>query len=177
MSARVAEVPSSAEREFTIDLPVTTEWANVEQLRSSVDKLVQLFSQDEGAGHSVSLVAAELAENAIKYGHWTAEPRVLRVRIWGQYPQAHVAVESPVGPDGVVPAALVSTLSFLQGFPTPLEAYQAKISARAEAPGEGSGLGLVRLSYETGCTLTAEVVGEVLRVSADMEIEEGRRVG
>lgn len=156
---------------FSIDLPVTTEWSNVEQLRASLNELVRLVSQDHNAGHAVSLVAAELAENAIKYGYWAEDPKVLRVRVWGELPVAHVLVENPVAPGSAVPVELARALAFIERFPSAREAYEAKVAAKAGGEVDGSGLGLVRLSYEANCTLQAEVVGEVLRLRADLELE------
>lgn len=157
--------------DFAIDVPVTSEWPNVEHLRASVDRMIRLIAGDPSAGQTVSLVAAELAENAIKYGTWAEGAGTLRVRVWGDYPRAHVMVESPLAPGGDVPPALSDTLAFIDGYPTPLEAYQAKIAERAEHPdGGGSGLGLLRISYEAGCKLHAEVEGGTLRIVADMEL-------
>jgi hypothetical protein len=157
--------------DFAIDVPVTSDWPNVEHLRSSVDRMIRLIAGDAAAGQTVSLVAAELAENAIKYGAWREDAGTLRVRVWGDYPHAHVMVESPVGTGDEVPEGLSRTLSFISAYPSALEAYQAKIAERADSSdGAASGLGLLRVSYEAGCTLRAEVEGATLRIVADMEL-------
>ena len=55
---------------FSIDLPVRSEWANVDMLRLSVQNCVTtMFSDIEGC-RSLAMVTGELIENAIKYGDW-----------------------------------------------------------------------------------------------------------
>ena len=82
---------------FSIDLPVRSEWANVDLLRTSVQNCVSaIFSDIEGC-RSLAMVTGELIENAIKYGDWTRsdEPR-FHLRVWGEGRSAHVSVENPV---------------------------------------------------------------------------------
>ena len=156
--------------DFSIDVPVRSEWASAERLRASVGGCVLAMFGDPDASHAVSLVTAELAENAIKYGRWTDATGTFRVRVWGNRPCAHVAVESPVDPDPGATRRLFDTLRWIAGFATAEEAYRARLLEIAAAPGGGDGsrLGLVRLVYEAGCTLRAEIDGDVLRVTADV---------
>ena len=155
--------------DFSIDVPVRSEWASAERLRASVRGCVLAMYGDVDASHALSLVTAELAENAIKYGRWNDVAETFRLRVWGDRPRAHVTVESPVDPDPAATQRLFDTLRWIAGFATPEEAYRARLLEIAASPGVGgSRLGLVRLAYEASCTLRAEIDGEVLRVTAEI---------
>ena len=155
--------------DFSIDVPVRSEWASAERLRTSVGGCVLAMFGDADASHALALVTAELAENAIKYGRWTDASDTFRLRVWGARPRAHVTVESRVDPDPAATRSLFETLQWIAGFRSPEEAYRARLLEIAASPSEGgSRLGLVRLVYEAGCTLRAEIDGDLLRVTADV---------
>ena len=158
-----------ASLDFSIDVPVRSEWASAERLRASVGGCVLAMFGDVDASHALGLVTAELAENAIKYGRWSGVGETFRLRVWGGRPCAHVTVESPVDPDPAATQRLFDTIRWIDGFASAEEAYRARLVEIAASPGvEGSRLGLVRVAYEAGCTLRAEIDGEVLRVTADV---------
>jgi hypothetical protein len=158
-----------ANLDFSIDVPVRSEWASAERLRASVGGCVLAMFGDVDASRALSLVTAELAENAIKYGRWGGVTETFRLRVWGGRPCAHVAVECPVDPDPAATQRLFDTLQWIAGFATAEEAYRARLLEIAASPGaDGSRLGLVRVAYEAGCTLRAEIEGNVLRVTADV---------
>jgi hypothetical protein len=158
---------------FSIDLPVRSEWANVDLLRTSVQNcFTAIFSDIEGC-HSLAMVTGELIENAIKYGDWggTNEQR-FRLRVWGEGRSAHISVENPVRTDDPHADEVMNTLGWMQGFPTSIDAYRAKlleIAAADRQPGN-SKLGLVRIAYEGNCMLSAELSRGVLRVQAELTV-------
>ena len=158
---------------YSIDLPVMTEWRNVERLRSSVENCLVAVSGDPDAGDAVALVTAELAENAIKYGHWATDDATFRLHVSGDAKQARVVVENPIAPEAGAADSLLATLRWIEDFPSAEAAYQARlleIAASAVQPAVVSRLGLVRLVYQAGCTLRAETDGHVMRVIADMPL-------
>lgn len=53
---------------FSIDLPVRSEWANVDLLRVSVQDCVTAVFGDIAGCRSLAMVTGELIENAIEYG-------------------------------------------------------------------------------------------------------------
>lgn len=158
---------------FSIDLPVRSEWGNVDLLRTSVQNcFTAIFSDVEGC-HSLAMVTGELIENAIKYGDWSGEDEQrFRLRVWGQGRAAHVAVENPVEPGDDNVHEVIRTLDWMRGFASPLDAYKAKLLevAAAERDLGASKLGLVRIAYEGNCRLTAELARGVLCVQAQMEV-------
>jgi hypothetical protein len=156
---------------FSIDLPVRSEWANVDLLRTSVQNcFTAIFSDIEGC-HSLAMVTGELIENAIKYGDWSgADEQRFRLRVWGEGRSAHVSVENPVQATDTSAQEVIKTLRWMRGFSTPLDAYRAKLLevASADRDPTSSKLGLVRIAYEGNCMLTAELARGVLRVQAEM---------
>jgi hypothetical protein len=162
---------------FSIDLPVRSEWANVDLLRTSVQNCFTAIFSDIDGCHALAMVTGELLENAIKYGDWQGHPGgTFRLRVWGEGSRgattagrAHVSVENPVRPDDPGVAELLATIRWIETFPSPQEAYRAKLLQIAETTGDigESRLGLVRIVYEGNCSLRGELSGDILKVTAD----------
>jgi hypothetical protein len=151
---------------FIIDLPVRNHWENVDLLRTSVlNCLTATFSEFEGV-HAFATVAAELLENAIKYGDWADPASKLHLRVWGNDHEAHVEVENPVDPSSKNALELLATIEWLKTFPSAEEAYRARLLEVAMSTAGVSKLGLARIAYEGGCDLRADVDGTVLRVTS-----------
>lgn len=158
---------------FSIDLPVRSEWANVDLLRTSVQNcFTAIFSDIQGC-HSLAMVTGELVENAIKYGDWAgSDDRRFRLRVWGEGRQAHVSVENPVHSGDAGAEEVLQTLRWMRSFSSPSDAYRAKLLeiAAADRDRSISKLGLVRIAYEGNCMLTAELTRGVLRVQAELTV-------
>jgi hypothetical protein len=158
---------------FSIDLPVRSEWSNVDLLRTSVQNcFTAIFSDIEGC-HSLAMVTGELIENAIKYGDWSgSEEQRFHLRVWGEGRSAHVSVENPVQNGDANAAEVLRTLGWMRSFPSTIEAYRAKLLEIAEVDRDPSSskLGLVRIAYEGNCSLTAELASGVLRVQAELTV-------
>jgi hypothetical protein len=158
---------------FAIDLPVRSEWTNVDVVRNAILNCFRTVFRDLEGCQRIAMVAGELMENAIKYGYWTvSEDRPLRLRLSGVGDKIQVSVESPVDPGSPRVQDLFATLEWLGGFPNAADAFQARMLAIAAAPAgsAGSKLGLARIAYEGNCQLAAEIDGDVLRVKSEMKI-------
>jgi len=158
---------------FSIDLPVRSEWENVDRLRTSIQNCFTAVFSDFAGCQSLAMVTGELVENAIKYGDWSsADDRRFRLRVWGEGRSAHVLVENPVQHGTGHAAEVLNTLGWMRNFRSPIEAYRAKLLEIAGGDREGgnSKLGLVRIAYEGNCLLTAELVRGVLLVEADLTV-------
>ena len=155
---------------FAIDLPLRNEWSNVDLVRTSIENCFAAVFHDLDGCRTIAIVAGELLENAIKYGDWSGPESSFRLRVWGIGETAHVMVENRVKPDGGAVGELLQTLEWLKTFPTPADAFRAKLLdiAQAEREPDASGLGLVRIAYEGNCTIAAEVSGSTLRVTAQL---------
>jgi hypothetical protein len=118
-------------------------------------------------------LSGELIENAIKYGDWLASSEQrFRLRVWGEGRHAHVLVENPVHSSDAGAEEVLQTLGWMRRFPSPSDAYRAKLLeiATTDRVLGRSRLGLVRIAYEGNCILTAELVRGVLRVQAELEV-------
>lgn len=153
---------------FNIDVPVRSEWSNVDLLITSVENCFAAMFADIDGCHTIAMVTGELLENAIKYGDWTRGHRVFRLHVSGRDKEATVSVENPISPDNKAIEDLFATLRWLDGFKTPDEAYRARLLEVANAPRGGgmSKLGLVRIAYEANCRLRAEKDNDAVRVTA-----------
>jgi hypothetical protein len=143
---------------FEIDVPVRSEWANVDLLVTSVQNcFCAMFASVDGS-HAIATVAGELLENAIKYGEWTDGEQHLRLQIRGEKGHAVVIVENPCNDTASI-EELRASIQWIQGFASTKDAYCAKlVEVAARAPTGGmSGLGLVRIAYEGGCALEVTV--------------------
>ncbi|HVH48054.1 MAG TPA: hypothetical protein VM925_37225 [Labilithrix sp.] len=156
---------------FLIDLPVRNHWENVDLLRTSIlNCFTAIFSELDGV-HAFATVAAELLENAIKYGQWRDPSAKLHLRVWGDDDAAHVEVENPVDATSEDTRELLRTIDWLKTFPSAEHAYRAKLLEAATAPTGVSRLGLARIAYEGGCELCAIIDGDVLRVTSVTKLQ------
>ena len=156
---------------FVIDIPVRNEWANVDLLRNSILNCFSAIFRDVDGCHIIATVAGELLENAIKYGTWTVQESPFRLRVYGMGRKVEVSMENPVDPGSEAVKRVFQTLEWIKTFPSAEETYRAKLLEVASADrqlGE-SRLGLVRIAYEGRCRLSAELNGDMLRVSSIAE--------
>lgn len=151
---------------FVLDLPVHNHWENVDLMRTSVlNCFTAVFREMDGV-HAFATIAAELLENAIKYGRWCDGESYLHLRVWGDPETAHVQVENPVDASSTEVVELLSTIRWIQTFGSAEEAYRAKLLEVAKSARGVSKLGLARIAYEGACSLAAEIRGDTLRVTS-----------
>jgi hypothetical protein len=159
---------------FSIDLPVRSEWSNVDLLRTSVQNcFTAIFNRDSEGCYSLGMVTGELIENAIKYGYWRGEDKRFHLRVHGRRGLVTIQVENPIDPSGPQVAKLEASLRWIHEFPTAEAAYRAKLLEIASQPDSqlatSSGLGLVRCAYEGSSTLRSEIIEHnALRIVAEM---------
>jgi hypothetical protein len=157
---------------FNIDVPVRSEWSNVDLLITSVENCFAAMFADVDGCHTIAMVTGELLENAIKYGDWTHGQRVFRLHVTGREGHATVSVENPINQDSKSAEELFATLKWLDGFASPDEAYRARLLEVANGPrgGSVSKLGLVRIAYEANCKIRAERTADALSVTAELTL-------
>jgi hypothetical protein len=159
---------------FFIDLPVRSEWQNVDLLRISVQNcFVAVFANVEGC-HAIAMVTGELVENAVKYGYWSGDEKSFRLRVVGEEGRAVITVENPVKPGDAGVEELLATIRWIDRFPSAADAYRERLRSIAAAgpSARTSRLGLVRVAYEGACMLRAELTGNSVAVSAAMEFQD-----
>jgi hypothetical protein len=155
--------------DFSMDLPLRSEWGSVDLIRSSVENCFTAMYRDVDGCRTLAMIAGELLENAVKYGEWSAAPNSLRLRIWGEDGQARVRVENPVDDAKNRVGELLETIAWIRTFPSAEEAYRTRLLEIASSSERNeSKLGLIRIAYEGNCTITADRNADVLRVTAHM---------
>jgi hypothetical protein len=154
---------------FSIDLPVQSQWRNVDLLRTSVQNcFIAVFADIDGC-NAIAMVTGELVENAVKYGHWAGETTTFRLRVHGRPGAVTVQVENPIDPENPRTEELDGCLRAIEAYPSAEAAYKARLLEIAAHNGDMSGLGLVRCAYEGNSKLHMETIDKTaVRVIADM---------
>ncbi|MBI5497750.1 MAG: ATP-binding protein [Deltaproteobacteria bacterium] len=130
--------------------------------------------------YALSMIAQELLENAVKYGHYPDDAHGIAVSLRVLKSEATVEVKSPAGPDDAPLRRLDDTIQWIRGFQSPFEAYMERLKAVAMSPPSGgaSGLGLVRIAYEGQAVLDFYINPQYeLAVSAVHRLPDGSPAG
>lgn len=138
-------------KEEILRLEIKPEWDEIEKLRL----LCRDFLRENGCSPDVvealSMVSAELLENAVKYGIFDGQRQNVAYCLKVGPREITIEVENPV--DDTVTAHLQrldETVQWIRGYQNPFEVYVKKlkeVSAKSFLDHE-SCLGLVRIAYE-----------------------------
>lgn len=152
-------------RILQVKLPIQPGWDAIEPLRGSVLACVKAVFPDATLAARIALVAAELMENAIKYGAWREHgDGSFTLQVTGTDAQVSIEVSNPVVPEDPGVARLQEELQRIAAAPSPQEAFLK--SVRSVALKRRTSLGLARIVHEGGCDLTAKIADGVLVVRA-----------
>jgi hypothetical protein len=153
-------------RVFQIELPLHPGWEAIGPLRASVLASVKALFPEPALAASIGLVAAELLENAVKFGRWEGGPAEgwFGLRVDGRDDRVEIEVSNPVAPAGEHVERLLAEIARIAAAPSPEQAYTKVV--RGLAVGKPGPLGLARAAHEGGCALTAELHGNVVHVRA-----------
>lgn len=154
------------EKVLKLDLRIPPQWARIERVRVAVSTCVSAVFADTDLEDALAMTCAELMENAIKYGHPSADR--VQLTLFDHADQVVVEVVNMPASDVSV-HALRKQMDWIASFPSAQAAYLASLAAVSEKPDgdTGSGLGLVRIAYEGGCRLSCEMRGDLLVTRAD----------
>jgi hypothetical protein len=139
-------------RRIALHVELHSEWKRVDNMREAVSSLVRAATDDDELGFALSMVGAELLENAIKYG--TGADVVFRlVQDAGEL---RVEVTNLSAPQSTHLTTLLSQLQWLDSFTDSSEAYKQVLSRvyhGSDLASMESGLGLARIRHEGACAL------------------------
>jgi hypothetical protein len=152
-------------RLFQIELPLHPGWDAIAPLRAAVLACLEAVFPNPPVASSLALVAAELLENAVKFGRWDgAGLGMFELRVDGIDDGVVIEVANPVTlGDGDV-ERLQAELDRIAAAPSPQEAYLKAV--RGVALGRPGALGLARAAHEGGCDISARLESDVVRVRA-----------
>ncbi|MGA2615090.1 MAG: ATP-binding protein [Spirochaetia bacterium] len=134
-----------------LELRVASDWNEVGRVNQAVSEFLSGCGLPAEGVDKYTMVACELVENGIKYGHFSGEKDVVNVRVWIAGGTISVLVSNPIGNySRTYLSELDRTIQWVRGFQAPFEAYIARMKAISREPLETdkSGLGLVRITYE-----------------------------
>lgn len=151
---------------FSIEIPVIGEWENVDMVRLSLQTCVAMLFQDVDRRHTLAMVAGELLENAVKYADRGDEVTVFRVRLWGNEVDAFVQVSNPIAEDNA--GVVMDTVGRIEGADSVAAAYCQRMLEISTSPSRMSRLGLLRIAYEGGCALKADIQNHILTITASL---------
>jgi hypothetical protein len=143
-----------------LDLLVPADWKRIDRVREVVTGCLGTIceGQADDVADALSMVSAELLENAMKYGD-TERPEILfSLALRSEPDELVVTVANTTGSDPRNIHALRNRIDWLHGFSSPAEAYVAALGdlyKRADSAVPG-GLGLVRVAHEGGCTVALD---------------------
>jgi len=150
---------------FTIDFPVLGEWENVDQVRLSLQSCIATLFQDVDLRHTLAMVAGELLENAVKYAHRSDDNTMFRLKIWGALTDvAFVQVANPVDDESA--KLVIEQIENIRIASSVADAYFERMREIASRPSRMSRLGLLRIAYEGGCELSAQLDDGILTITA-----------
>lgn len=161
---------------FHFSTRVGPQWNNIELLRTAVRNGAQAVFGEGDVSEVVGMITSELMENAVKYGDWRAPDRIwLRVAVVSYRRFVRIEVECPIEAGSEHLEHLREMLRWIDSFPSPQEAFLARmheIAERGDKDGE-SGMGLVRVACEGPCRFDTSLgEGGVLTVRATMDLGE-----
>ncbi len=173
-SAKTEKAAAWPEVALFLELPIEQEWRTIGLLRRSMFERLSAAHIDRDGAQRIGMVVSELLENAVKFGLWSRRDSLAgraSLRIEGAGRALAVTVSNPVDAANPGVLELLERLCDIDQA-TPEEAYLARIRALLSDPTAGpGGLGLLRMAYEAGCRISANVTaGGVLHVRADMHI-------
>jgi hypothetical protein len=141
-------------RTLSLDLAIAHEWERIDLVREAVGRCVMAVFADEELKDALSMVCAELLENAMKYGSAGADV-TLAIRDDGE--ALTVTVTNAIDDQSLHVGELRSRIDWLRGCANPADAYtQALAKIYAKGNVDESGLGIVRIAYEGGCLVECD---------------------
>lgn len=151
-----------------LDMPLRTMWSEVQEVRDRVQSL--LGDMPDELREATVMVASELVENAIKYGHPVAEAPHATVSLDRDGDLIRVTVRN-----GAVSTASVRELRAhvdrLAQAPDRMALYLDRLRELMTSGGGGSKLGLYRIGCEGGFDLRCDYVDQVVHMTATRRAE------
>jgi hypothetical protein len=148
--------------ELRLELVLAHDWERIDQVREAVGRCALAVFADEDVKDALSMVAAELLENAMKYGSPQSDVRLAMSEQGGEI---SVVVRNAIDERSPHIRHLRERVEWLHGYSDPAVAYAEALSEiYSQGALADSGLGLVRIAYEGGCRIDCDLsqAGQVI---------------
>ncbi len=140
-----------------LELWIAHDWDCIDPVREAVAHCLSAVSADKDLTDALSMVSAELLENAVKYGK--PEPRGIFFSLHTEGDHIVIAVTNSVEAQAAHVGALLAQLAWLHTFADPADAYRTVLESMYKQENDAaaiSRLGIVRIAYEGGCRLDCD---------------------
>jgi hypothetical protein len=135
-----------------LELNVRPVWDELDRVRLECRNFLEERNSSEETKDSLCMIASEILENAIKYGHYTNEFQSIAFKLEDGKEGMSVQSCSPVPSVGMAEnlRKLDTIIQWIRSFQSPFQAYLERLKLIASQPmkDNGSGLGLTRIAYE-----------------------------
>jgi hypothetical protein len=133
-----------------IALTIPSDWERIDLVRQTVSSALSAVYASNEITDALSMVSAELLENAVKYGR--PDNRGIEYTLSDDDGSLVVAVTNGIDEERRPLSDLKKRLDWIAAFPDPSEAYVAALSQIYNQTNRTEGgLGLIRVSHEGGC--------------------------
>ena len=162
-NGRIQRVIDVDHSKLDLNLKFVPNWNHIGNIRQSVGALTDSVIPDADSVAAVSMVSAELLENAFKHG---SKDTFVDYEVNVQEEITVITAANSWSADTEKNLSnLLATIEWIDTFDTPLDAYIERMKMIYEAENsESSGLGLVRIVYEGQCKLSCDIDKESQRV-------------
>jgi hypothetical protein len=152
------------ESQVLLERRVPRDWDGIDAIREEVARSMAAPA-DQDAREAMGMIAAELLENAVKFG--LARPEGIGLALTREGPDVVLVVENAVDPGSPDLKSLLDRVAWCAGFATAEAAYMAALADVYAQPSARGGLGIVRIVYEGGCRVSCDTTRPgLVRVSA-----------
>jgi hypothetical protein len=162
----------------TLSLEIKPEWDEIERVREQSAHFLVESGLAEEVVHAVSMVTAELTENAVDYGCYDRPEQRIHVSVAIDRESITVEVKSPAGAtESQNLQKLDRMIQWIRGYQDPYEAYLSRLNevSAQSADSKESGLGLVRVAYEGQSVVDFYVDDQnIVSVSAIYTLDKAR---
>jgi len=141
---------------MVVQLSVEDDWDRVEPVREAVARCVRATYASEEMSDALSMVAAELLENAVKYGSGGATINFALDDRDGPT----VSVSNTVEDHSPHPEKLRRRIEWVSSFADPEEAYlqtMTRVYQSGNLVEGSSSLGILRIAHEGHCAISCEL--------------------
>jgi hypothetical protein len=142
-----------------IELKFGPRWKYIAVVRAFIQNFLAISFADDARADKIAMAASELLENAVKYA--IGEETRVRVGLCAKTGEVEISVSNRASPEAI--AGLKAVWEVVAAG-DPLEAYMRMMREAATRSDGKSQLGLARIRYETGGTMSLKTDADLVTI-------------